>query len=78
VALDDPAQPLVKHGRRSWLIAATAYFVVPSSGLTLTATMASHPVLVNVGLAMWLLPWPIGFVHAVIVNFGTRLPLLKR
>jgi serine/threonine protein kinase len=68
----------VKHGRSAWLVAALAYFVVPAVGLGLTIASSFNSPQTDIGLALWVLPWPIGFVHAVIVNFSTRLPLLKR
>jgi hypothetical protein len=68
----------VKHGRSAWLVAALAYFVVPAVGLGLTVASSFNSPQTDIGLALWVLPWPIGFVHAVIVNFSTRLPLLKR
>ena len=67
----------VKHGRRSWVIAALVYFVVPAVGLALAAISGFTSVQSTVGLILWTMPWPAGFIHAVIVNFGTRLPLLK-
>jgi Protein kinase domain len=73
-----------KHQRRSWLIAAVAYFVVPAAGFVfiLTGQSSGHgifgPAWLDAGLVLWVLPWPVGFIHAVIVNFNTRLPLLKR
>jgi hypothetical protein len=69
----------VKHGRPAWLLAALAYFVAPSVGLVLAGTASSlNSAQTDIGLVLWILPWPVGFVHAVIVNFSTRLPLLKR
>jgi hypothetical protein len=76
----------VRHQRRSWLIAAAAYFVVPAIGLALIATSAGSAgsagsnltTQTDIGLALWLLPWPVGFIHALWVNFSVRLPLLRR
>jgi serine/threonine protein kinase len=68
----------IRHGRAAWLAEAAAYFVVPAVGFGLVVTTTASSALSYIGLALWLLPWPVGFVHAVIVNFNTRLPLLKR
>jgi hypothetical protein len=72
----------VRHQRRSWLIAAVAYFAVPATGFALLATSSSSGTNLStqtyIGLAVWLLPWPVGFIHAIWVNFSARLPLLRQ
>jgi hypothetical protein len=68
----------VRHQRRSWLIASVLYFIVPAAGLGLAIATSVNGALGNVAVALWLLPWPVGFLHALIVNFNTRLPMLKR
>jgi len=72
----------VRHQRRSWLIAAVAYFVVPAIGFALIVTGSSSGSNLStqtyIGLALWLLPWPAGFIHAIWVNFSARLPLLRQ
>jgi serine/threonine protein kinase len=69
----------IKHGRSAWLIAALVYFVTPAVGIGLAGTSTSlNSAQTDIGLVLWIAPWPIGFIHAVIVNFSTRLPLLKR
>jgi hypothetical protein len=67
----------VKHDRGAWLIAAAAYFVVPAVGFGLLAGTRFGTVPGDIGFVLWLLPWPAGFIHAVYVNFSTRLPMLK-
>jgi hypothetical protein len=67
----------VKHDRRAWLIAAAAYFVVPAVGVSLVAGTKFGSTPEDIGFVLWLLPWPAGFIHAVYVNFSTRLLMLK-
>jgi hypothetical protein len=68
----------VRHRHRPWVIAAAIYFAVPVAGLALTVTSAGLTAQTYIGLALWLLPWPVGFGHALWVNFSTRLPMLRK
>jgi serine/threonine protein kinase len=72
-----------RHQRRSWLAAGAAYLVL---AVTAFALIASGPDLGNgpasaqtiAGLVIGLVLWPVGFIHALWINFSVRLPLLTK
>jgi uncharacterized membrane protein YqaE (UPF0057 family) len=70
-----------RHQRASWLAAAAVYFLLDIAALVLIVTVpnsgngpGTDRAIVAVCLVIAL--WPAGLVHALWVNFATRLPLL--
>lgn len=71
----------VRHQRRSWLITSGAYLVLAIVTIVFVARAPVNgpwPVSSDIGLALFAGLWPIGFVHALWVNFSVRLALLGR
>lgn len=69
----------VRHQRRSWLITSAVYLLLAIAGIVLLARAPVNgpwPVSSVIGLALFGGLWPIGFIHALWVNFSTRLALL--
>jgi hypothetical protein len=71
----------VRHQRRSWLITSGVYLVLAIVTIVFVARAPVNgpwPVSSDIGLALFVGLWPIGFVHALWVNFSVRLALLGR
>jgi serine/threonine protein kinase len=71
----------VRHQRRSWLITSGGYLVLAIVAIVFAARAPVNgpwPVSSDIGLALFVGLWPIGFVHALWVNFSVRLALLGR
>ena len=69
----------ITHRRREWLIIGFAYLalMIAAFGLVLTAPDSGPmPVTATVGVIIAFVIWPVGFFHALWVNFTVRLPLL--
>jgi hypothetical protein len=66
-----------RHQRASWLLAAAAYLGLEIAAFAVVAAAPlSGSGWGNAGLIVILALWPAGFIHALWVNFSTRLPLL--
>jgi serine/threonine protein kinase len=68
-----------RHQRRSWLIAAAVYLILDVLVFVLLALTPFSGPGIDWGLDgtfLLLALWPAGIIHALAVNFGTRLPLL--
>jgi len=71
------------HRRLTWLVAAAVYFVVGVGGFILVAVSPGNGTgptswQEKVGLAGFVLVWPVGLVHALWLNFSARLPLMAQ
>jgi serine/threonine protein kinase len=71
----------VRHGRGRWLAVAGAYLALLIAAFCLILTApdsGSGPVGVagTVGVVLAIAIWPVGFIHALWVNFTVRLPLV--
>ncbi len=69
----------VRHRRLSWLITSGVYLALGITGIALAAgapVSGPWPVSTDVGVALFAGLWPAGFIHAMWVNFGTRLALV--
>jgi hypothetical protein len=68
-----------RHQRRSWLVAAAVYLILDVLGLVFVVMSPISGPETDWGLIagfLFLAMWPAGVIHALAVNFGTRLPLL--
>jgi Protein kinase domain len=71
-----------RHQRLRWLGTAAAYLAMTTTAFTLTVVggdVSTGPVadVNDVGACLWLALWPAAIVHALWVNFKSRLPLLR-
>jgi hypothetical protein len=69
-----------RHRRRSWLVAGATYLVLTVLSIVLVATAPDSgngpgAAQMAAGAILILTLWPIGFIHALWVNFKVRLPL---
>jgi hypothetical protein len=72
----------VRHQRLPWLGVAAAYLALSAAAFTLAAVgpaSNSGPLSVvnDVGASALLVLWPAAILHALWVNFRSRLPLLR-
>jgi serine/threonine protein kinase len=71
-----------RHQRLSWLAAAAAYMAVTLTSFTVVGVSPDSgtgpsTVAANIGVTVLFLLWPVAIVHALWVNFRSRLPLLS-
>ncbi|HCU92126.1 MAG TPA: hypothetical protein DHU96_05075 [Actinobacteria bacterium] len=72
-----------RHQRLSWLIICIVYLVLAVTAFALAGSgpevgNGPIPAEANAGMIMGLVLWPLGFIHALWVNFTVRLPLRAR
>lgn len=69
-----------RHRRPSWFVAAAVYLVLAVAAFALIGSAPENKdtIASDTGMVLWLLSWPAGIIHALGVNFATRLPLRAR
>jgi serine/threonine protein kinase len=72
-----------RHQRRRWLVIAAVYLALTIAALALMVTSPDSgtgplPATADAGVSLLFALWPVAIIHALWVNFTTRLPLLAR